>query len=153
MDINIATDKKQATTLIELGLDQNTADMSWYSDLTGDHLIPRPYRVLKKELDELRCSGPIEGKVSPAWSLTAMLMMLPPRINADIPPDRRKDFFGESKFPAQMGMERDMEDFILYYATDKDYDPFVASNQNIMTLVFDTLVWLLENEHILKMCR
>ena len=73
----ICTDIRQSKKLIELGIDTDTSDMC-YKCLGEDpyDLIVRPYSEWKEEYKVLLRSG--DAKVYPAWSLTALLELMPP---------------------------------------------------------------------------
>ena len=61
----ICTDIKQSKKLIELGIDVNTADMYWRDWKRNTSLISIPH-VGKADENDL-----------PAWSLTALLALIP----------------------------------------------------------------------------
>lgn len=86
----MATTQEQSTHLIELGLDPDTADMCWtnhYFDsmMSYTRLESTKPSKYKEMLDYFHVHGPF---IEPAWSLTALLDMMP-EINNQLP-DLRK---------------------------------------------------------------
>lgn len=72
----ICTDLKQSKKLVELGLDPNTADMMylyWINSETKQEGI-EDIPIVREEL-------PIQKGDVPAWSLTALLKLMPSRID------------------------------------------------------------------------
>lgn len=67
----ICTDLEQSRKLVELGIEPNTADMLWGYYYNGEnHCVPniRPFRDARNE---------IPNGYSPAWSLSALLELMP----------------------------------------------------------------------------
>ena len=64
----ICTSIKQSLKLIELGIDVNTADM-YYPNRVGGHNYPLPI--------ECKMGLPLLSQELPAWSLAALLNVLP----------------------------------------------------------------------------
>ena len=119
----ICTSIEQSKKLIELGIDRNTADMC-YKCLGEDpyDLIVRPYSDWKEEYKVLLKSG--DAKVYPAWSLTALLKLIPKSIISTPNP--------LSTNYCCRNVEFDME----FYA------------DNPVDAVFTMVCWLLENKKL-----
>jgi len=115
---NIATMISQSHKLVELGLDPNTADMYY------------PYLGAGMYGDTPRVGFPIEysgGRDIPAWSLTALLKVMPK--NAEL-----------------IKMENDAHE--LYYEIDYMYTGYEDSNP--VTAAYEMVCWLLEQGLIKK---
>lgn len=96
MKTNIATDKLQSQRLLHCGVSADTADMSWRTILCpsdnepwGDpQLLVLPYSVAK----DIYAGDYVE----PAWSLSALLGLLPKHLD-DFPFTKWIDLFGEGE--------------------------------------------------------
>ena len=68
----ICTSEEQSKKLIELGIDVNTADMGW------NVFVDDTIRLLPIDDWDLVKDGSGNVKFYPAWSLTALLELIPP---------------------------------------------------------------------------
>lgn len=109
----ICTDIHQSKKLIELGIDTNTADMYWWATSL------RYYIEAMDDGDFNEAEGHI-----PAWSLTALLELMPKSIIST--PNPFSDNY------CCRNVEFDME----FYA------------DNPVDAAFETLSWLLENKKL-----
>lgn len=66
---NICTSIEQSLKIIELGFDINTADM-YYPNRVGSNNYPLPI--------ECKMNLPLLSQEIPAWSLSALLKLIPP---------------------------------------------------------------------------
>ena len=81
----IATSISQSQELIRLGLDPATADMCWITDINGEHINADTLTNIQERLDKVYDEQGVtdENWVSllPAWSLSALLEVMPRKIN------------------------------------------------------------------------
>ena len=134
----MCTTIEQSKKLIELGIDTDTADMC-YKCLGEDpyDLIVRPYSDWKEEYKVLLRSG--DAKVYPAWSLTALLGLMPFHIIEN-------NRFG---FYQIKGFNKQGETYRFGYKTNNDSFLFETSWYNdIIDAAFEMVCWLKENNKI-----
>ena len=129
----------QGSKLVELGLDPETADMTWVNDLDGDHIIAKPYQVLHKELDELRATcGEIESVESPAWSLAILLDLLPYIIDVE-------------GWCYDIGIYRNEKLYFMDYRNVNNGNQICEfKGESFVDVAVDTICFLLENNFIKK---
>lgn len=123
----ICTDLKQSRKLIELGLDPETSDAHWWLNGNGFQLIPIPF---KNDGSVPEC---VAKEVIPAWSLTALLDLMPiitKRLSH--PPSLTKSIDGSGYF--------------IEYPCYPNLPVYV--NKNPVAVVYKAMVWLLENGYI-----
>ena len=113
----IATTIEQSKKLIELGLDVNTADM-WY---VKDYLIAKNQELDKPSDNEIK-------DVFPAWSLSALLDILPF-------PQLSKDKLGSGKVGWMVSV----------YPDNCRYDS--CWHNNPIDAAFEMMVYVLENKN------
>lgn len=80
MENKIATDLEQSKKLLELGIDADTADMHWESISDDDHRLGLfTVKETKESLERMQYSlkTTFNVKLSPAWSLSALMNFLP----------------------------------------------------------------------------
>lgn len=80
MKTNIATTKEQSARLLQCGVSTDMADMSWFRGWgnVGDYYLNlKPYNMLMR-INVESCRG--QNEVAPAWSLSALLRLLPKEI-------------------------------------------------------------------------
>ncbi|ROT19620.1 hypothetical protein EEL53_10275 [Muribaculaceae bacterium Isolate-114 (HZI)] len=81
MTTNIATTKEQSARLLQCGVDPDTADMSWVRDaanVSDGNLSLHPYlRMQRINWQSMRG----RSEITPAWSLSALLGLLPKTIS------------------------------------------------------------------------
>ena len=135
----ICTSIEQSKKLMELGIDTDTADMC-YKCLGEDpyDLIVRPYSDWKEEYKVLLRSG--DAKVYPAWSLAALLSVLPFQI---IENNNRFGFYQVK------GFNKQGETYRFEYKTNNEYFLFETSWYNEpIDAAFEMVCWLKENGKI-----
>lgn len=118
----ICTSLEQSQKLIELGIDVNTADMIYlYNDIMDRYIEPAIIREFKFISNTL-----------PAWSLTALLELIPTSID-----EYTKDF-------SQLEITKCSVSYV--YATDNLRRGFLKDN--LLDAAFEMVVWLKENGKI-----
>lgn len=85
----IATDKSQSARLLACGVPADTADMAYATDC--NILLTAPYAEMRDRFQEKDCS--------PAWSLSALLRLLPKEIDIDGYPYRISIYFENAEEP------------------------------------------------------
>ena len=142
---------EQSRKLLELGLSPKTADLSWVTDLEGDHIIARPYKEIHDELEQLRTNlGELESKESPAWSLSALIELMPATIQTR-----------ESKEPYSLMLFKrpPIADEGYFYEIEYGYrNPLtvgwlnewyeIKGGNDLIEVCFDMVVWLIEKGYI-----
>lgn len=132
----ICTSLEQSKKLIELGIDTDTADMC-YKCLGEDpyDLIVRPYSDWKEEYKVLLRSG--DAKVYPAWSLVALLRLMPFHI---IENNQRYGFYQVK------GFNKQGETYHFGYETNNISFLFETSWYNdVIDAAFEIICWLKKN--------
>lgn len=136
----ICTSLEQSKKLIELEIDVNTADMCWSLFnliINGNKdinqiLLPVSYREVTKQ------SAPDFIERFPAWSLTALLELMP------------KD---ESKtiglcLGGSNGVEHTFDWFCTCDENDEPYDYKTFHTSSPIDCTFEMVCWLLENKKL-----
>lgn len=119
---------EQSCKLIELGLDPRTADM-FYATEFGTLIAEPPYEVEGYE----PCVP-----FTPAWSLAALLELMPACINDD------NDFLVIEKDETYLNEP-------IWRVSYKHYikeDTIVERNAPLINAAFETVCWLIEQGHI-----
>ena len=119
----ICTSIEQSKKLIELGIDVNTADMLWTYDFTVNDI--NGLNVISKYLK------PEENDIF-AWSLTALMKLMPERIK-----------IGE-ELSFCLTLKKSLTGFSLGY--NLNGSTFVKDNP--LDAVFEMVCWLLENKKL-----
>lgn len=128
MNTKICTSIEQSNKLLSLGLDPSTADM-FYATEFGTLIAEPPYKVKGHE----PCIP-----FTPAWSLTALLELMPVCIDDD-------NYF--------LVIEKD-ETYLnkpVWRVSYKHYikeDTVMKRNAPLINVVFETVCWLIEQGHI-----
>ena len=133
----ICTSIEQSKKLIELGIDINTADIiytTFYGKISKNLPMPR------EAYDILKC--PIDGdKCVPAWSLTALLGILPLHliVNGDV-----------YKFGMSKGFNKNGETYAIKYNIFNTTFYLHLTNfyNNPIEACVEMIVWLKENGKI-----
>ena len=129
MKNKIATTVEQSKKLLELGIDEGTADMYWW------HYEKKTY-----------LSGMYDGEFNkheedvPAWSLSALLEMLPLKINV-----------GNDLCPLKIDKEYNNKNLKVDYGVcylDKNSNGVGYFKENTLDAVFEMIVYLKENKLI-----
>jgi hypothetical protein len=154
----ICTTIEQSKKLIKLGVDVNIADMTYVSmkdyDENTYHLTVGKTDVnwAKDELGNLNWNDVYE-KYIPAWSLTALMNLLPSEFTIE-------NKFGKYTYEIKIRKYNLIEDVNLYqiaYGNYKIYEDGSSSwkdmintgeREELLDAVFDMIVWLKENGKI-----
>ena len=123
----ICTSLEQSQKLIELGIDVNTADMYWANDTLP--LISFPLGNIDADWDYA-----MENGMVPAWSLTALLKLMPT--------DDKKDEY-------YVGTESHSDYHTVSYRNCWDgciHSEY--SEESLLDAAFEMIVWLKENEKL-----
>lgn len=137
----ICTDLKQSRKLVELGLDPNTADMMylyWINSKTKQEGI--------EDIPTVREELPIQKGDVPAWSLTALLELMPRIIS--VKADEH------SAYRYQLEWQFANDNSLRYIATNRNeclIDIFSDHDNKYKTEIetaFKMVVWLLKNDYI-----
>lgn len=143
----LATTVEQSQHLLDLGLSADTADMvilheepyeTSDSKFDGLHkILPVPF----KEYDKQWKQKYKNISYFPAWSLGALLEVLPDEIRTH-----------KGRFDAKYRFYWELrKNWILYSCLDEDYSPLIEfDGKNNLEAVFNMVVWLLENGYIKK---
>ena len=112
--------------------------MSWTDDLDGNHIIAHPYNELHKDLDRLRKTlGEIETKEYPAWSLTALLEIMPFTIDID-----NEEFY-------YLSAGRGRESYCIDYSNVNNGSLICQFiDKSFIDAAYNAVVWLLEQGYI-----
>ena len=137
----IGTSAEQSKRLVELGIDVNTADMA----LCGTQLLTTSYVLAKKKF-----SNAGEIPIEPAWSLSALLDLLP--CSLSLYPEATEEEVKEGKYrssdliASKEGYLRKRYDGDYQYRYDGI--KVVGDFQNPTDAVFEIICWLKENNKI-----
>lgn len=133
---SICTSIEQSLKIIELGIDINTADM-FYSNRVGGNNYPLPI--------ESKMNLPLLSQEIPAWSLSALLKLIPKHI-------LRKDkiHYGQTFIPS---FRWEITPTAIYYTDGNDIMDDVSfrygeNNMELIDAVFEMFCWSKENEKI-----
>lgn len=122
---NICTNLKQSSKLIELGINKNTADMTWQV-VRRNKLLHIGYQSDKYTNVEV---------IIPAWSLSALLELIPIITkNLHHPPSLTKAIDGSGYF--------------IEYPCYPNLPIYV--DKNPINVAYKAIVWLIENGYIKK---
>ena len=125
MNTKICTSKEQSKKLIELGIDIYTADMYWKNGVSDKYIQCFTPFACGDYQDGLDFDYDI-----PAWSLTALLDILPLEIDMHTQSD------GNIKY------------YYIEYTTKKTYFASIRYN-NPLDAAFEIVCWLLEKKKLL----
>lgn len=120
--MNAYTDLKQSKKLMELGIDANTADMCHRYRWSNNSFILLPCAEKARE--------PITGDI-PAWSLSALLSVLP-RIEHLRP-------------SIDLNPKLDSNEVAIYYHSEDS--PYIVRD-NLIDAAFEMICWLKENNEL-----
>lgn len=143
MENKIATDLEQSVKLVELGIDPSTADMHWESISDDDHRLGLfTAKETKESLERMQYTlkTTFNVKLSPAWSLSALLEMLPLKINV-----------GNDLCPLKIDKEYNNKNLKVGYGVcylDKNSNGVGYFKENPLDAVFEMIVYLKENKWI-----
>ncbi len=121
---------EQSKKLLELGLSAESADM-WYERI--DH-----------ELTEYSCNPLLKSDAAlykglPCWSLGALLEIMPDKI----------EYLGSE---CDLSLAKDWASYEGYDRYDASYtvQPMIFKDKPLVDLLFESIIWLLENGYINK---
>ena len=125
---------EQSKKLVEMGLDSDTADMS-YLGYSNTELSLASYSDANERFKDKKSDF---FKVTPCWSLGRLIGLIPNnyRIALDINYQR---FSVSNEF--SLSKRRDIHSGVCVFHTD---------NNNLIDSVVEAIIWLLENNHIKK---
>lgn len=131
----IATNKEQSARLIACGVDPNTADMCYlYWDESGEQLSREEYleifnesfldgrvELVPKDFGDYDHSYEID---SPAWSLSALLALLPIEVNEE----GLQTVIHLTHYPDELKWAAEYYDYAMdmYLCSERDYTPIGA---------------------------
>jgi hypothetical protein len=121
----ICTSIEQSLKLIELGIDVNTADM-YYPNRVGGHNYPLPI--------EYKMGLPLLSQEIPAWSLSALLGLMPTD-------DKKDEYYvdTESHSDYHTVSYRNCWDGCIHSK---------YSEESLLDAAFEMVCWLLENKKL-----
>ena len=129
----ICTSIEQSKHLLELGIDPSTADMSYSEEYFGNDEWCWRLNACKF-ID-------VEG-IIPAWSLTALLEVIP----KECEPDLQKSPLGGSWY---IGSETGKDIYFAHWFADGK--PNITDDyENAVDAAYEMVCWLLENGYIKK---
>ena len=126
----ICTDLEQSRKLVKMKLDKNTADMHYFSDGYNPTKLDVGYSA-----ENAKFYRGTECEYTPAWSLTALLDLMPQRIYTKT---------GKQEFGIDKG-EIDVW-YQIFYENKNSYIQQKA--EDAVDAAFEMIVWLLENKYI-----
>ena len=145
MESKICISIDQSKKLIELGIDVNSADMFWAPDV--NIIVAEPY-IIKTEDETLI---PAYDGAIPAWSLSALLKLLPSEFE-------ETGSFGTSKYKIDIRKYKSIDEMDVYQIA---YGNYLIGNsmgwkdmintewkEDPIDAAFDMVCWLLENKKI-----
>ena len=126
----ICTDLEQSRKLVKMKLDKNTADMHYFSDGYNPTKLEVGYSA-----ENAKFYRGTEYEYTPAWSLSALLDLMPQRIFTQT---------GKQEF----GIDKSEID-VLYQIFYENKNSYIQQKaEEAVDAAFDMIVWLLENKHI-----
>ena len=132
------TSIEQSKKLLELGLSVKTADMVYLKYADSDNPAPRfdgcaPIILMDIPIDEIDC------ETLPCWSLGALLEMIPDKI----------EYVGSE---CDLSLAKDWISYEGYGTYDASYtvQPMIFKDKPLVDLLFESIIWLLENGYIKK---
>lgn len=142
MKTKICTSIKQSKKLLELGLNADTADMHYWTAWAGF--------VSKEKRDTPIVGLPLKDTIEtywiPAWSLTALINLMPEVIKRE---DKRHDemayvpSFARTISPGCVYYRRDNMD-----AMDRKFAIYGEDGKDLVDACFNMVVWLIEQSYI-----
>ncbi len=140
MTTNIATTKEQSARLLQCGVDPETADMVWTHFKSDDEQYER-LDVMSEYAYEVSSLKPI-----PAWSLSALLPMLPYKIEIDEDPYAEILEYGLLIYPFMGSWQVDY----LYCENDECHCLKCIHSTDIIEACVQTIEWLTANNYKLN---
>lgn len=126
----ICTDLKQSRKLVELGLDPKTADMHWWPNGNGFQLFPIPF---KNDGSVPEC---VAKEIIPAWSLSALLELMPKTLKVDILP--------------AYDLTIDYHDGFSYVRAESALEPEgICNAESFIDNAYEMVCWLVKDGYII----
>lgn len=134
METKICTSIEQSERLVKLGLDKSTADMHYFSDGYNPTRLDIGY-----DKDNFKFYRGTKNKYIPAWSLSALLLIIPECITLS-----EDEVYYFQLFPSID------EWYTQYQNPDKmaSYLKIVGFKETPVDACFEMVVWLIENGYI-----
>lgn len=132
MKTNIATDDLQSQRLLRCGVSADTADMYW-----DNHTIDEPFLVIGEVDDE---------RDTPAWSLSALLGLLPQEIKVDPSPYDEIQRYGLLIYPFMGGWQVDYQ----YCEDDECHCLKCVHGTDLIEACAKAIEWLTSNGYKLN---
>lgn len=136
----IATTIEQSKKLVELGIDPSTADMYYEEEINLPKLVVGDYKLhiqCMEDKDYRKLSNPV---LSPAWSLSALLELMPRSIKS------------EKNGQIYLSFHRGYEDkWMIEYSfddIDRDYLEVKFEQKDPIDTAFNMVAWLKKNKYI-----
>ncbi len=146
MTTNIATTPSQSRRLQECGVDPETADMSWRTILcpsdnepwSDPQLLVLPYSAAKDIYHD--------DYIKSAWSLSALLGLLPKEIKVDESPYDEVQKYGLLIYPFMGGWQIDYQ----YCIDDECHSLMCIYSTDIIEVCVKAIEWLTANNYKLN---
>ena len=137
MKHQIATNPEQSQRLIACGVNPDSADMAWKEDLTSIRLevLNHPW------IENLR-----NLHYSPAWSLSALLALLPTEIKEEISRFDEIQTYGLLIYPYMQGWQIDYQ----YYEDDECHCLKCVHGLDLIGACVKAIEWLTANGYTLN---
>lgn len=148
MTTNTATTKEQSARLLQCGVSADTADMCWFRGWgnVGDYdLNLKPYNMLTRINVEC-CRG--RNEIVPAWSLSALLGLLPKEIKVDESPYDEVQEYGLLIYPFMGGWQVDYQ----YCDNDECQCLKCVHATDLVEACVKAIEWLAEDGYKLNDC-
>lgn len=140
MTTNTATTREQSLRLLQCGVDPKTADMVWTHFESDDEQYER-LDVMSEDAYEVSSLKPV-----PAWSLSALLPMLPYKIEIDEDPYAEIQEYGLLIYPFMGGWQVDYQ----YCENDECHCLKCIHSTGIIEACVQTIEWLTANNYKLN---
>lgn len=141
MKTNIATDKLQSQRLLRCGVSVDTADMFYQTPITASQKATREDILLVRKTDKTLFDTDI-----PAWSLSALLQLLPQEIKVDEDPYSEIQRYGLLIYPFMGGWQVDYQ----YCENDECHCLKCVHGADPIEACVKAIEWLAENKYKLN---
>ena len=146
MTTNIATTKEQSARLLQCGVSAESADMSWVrgaANVSDGNLSLHPYRRMQR-INWQSMRG--RSEIAPAWSLSALLSLLPKEIKVDESPYDEVQKYGLLIYPFMGGWQIDYQ----YCIDDECHSLKCIHSTDIIEVCVKAIEWLTANNYKLN---
>ena len=141
MTPNIVTTKEQSARLLQCGVDPETADMFYQIPITVSQKRQGEDMLLIKKSD-----ATLFDTDTPAWSLSALLPMLPSKIEIDEDPCNETQEYGLLIYPFMGGWQIDYQ----YCENDECQCLKCVYDTDLIEACVKTIEWLTANNYKLN---